>query len=335
MEEHTNEEGAPSFGGSDKEEEQKQHSGPCTEEEEHSFSGAEEEEEEHSFSGAEEEEHPGSGAEDTVPPWEPDAESINEKGWFASYFMDAPDKNLGVHKWLHYLPIYEKHLARFRGKSPVILEVGVAKGGSIEMWNRYFKNDCQIFGVDLMRKCQVLQGMFSNVTIVRGDQADPLFWETFKAQHPKVDILLEDGGHKMHQQIRTFECMYDHVQDDGVYLCEDLCTSYRPEYGGGFLKPDTFVEYAKGLVDSLNAHHVRASSNRDHNDFPLDFRHATASVTFYDGVVVFEKKRDTSVPEGQLRGGRSQCLWCNRLLVPGEPPHEKSECQSWLREEFP
>ena len=268
--------------------------------------------------------------------WEPTEEDIARRGgWFAAYFFDAPDKRFGVHKWAHYMRVYEKHLARFRDRDPVILEVGVAKGGSIEMWNRYFGGRCTIYGVDLMRKCQVMEDHYPNVHISRGDQADPSFWRQFRKTCPKVDILLEDGGHKMHQQIRTFECMYDHVKDDGLYLCEDLCTSYRPEYGGALGKPGTFVEYAKGLVDQLNAHHIRASTLADHKDFPLDFRHVTASVTFYDGVVVFEKSADTEVPYGALRGGAGQCVWCNRILAPGEPEHEKLACQTWLRERYP
>lgn len=267
--------------------------------------------------------------------WEPSQESVEQVGWFQTYFLDAPDKRFGVHKWVHYLPIYEKHLARYRDKNPIILEVGVAKGGSIEMWNRYFGGNCTIYGVDLMRKCQVMEDFYSNVHIIRGDQADPEFWNNFRAIYPKVDILLEDGGHKMHQQIRTFECMYDHVKDDGVYFCEDLCTSYRPEYGGGIAKSGTFMEYVKSLIDQLNAHHVRASSAKTHKDYPLDFRHATSSITFYDGVVVFEKKLDTDVPRGELRGGSTQCIWCNRLLSPEETPHQKLDCQTWLRERYP
>jgi hypothetical protein len=270
------------------------------------------------------------------PPWEPSDEDIARRGsWFGAYFFDAPDKRFGIHKWAHYMRVYEKHLARFRDKDPVILEVGVAKGGSIEMWNRYFGGRCTIFGVDLMRKCQTMEDHYPNVHISRGDQADPNFWQDIRKMCPRVDILLEDGGHKMHQQIRTFECMYDHVKDDGLYLCEDLCTSYRPEYGGGLGKSGTFVEYAKGLVDQLNAHHIRTSTLADHKDYPLDFREVTASVTFYDGVVVFEKGIDTQVPYGALKGGANQCVWCNRILAPDEPEHEKLACQTWLRERYP
>ena len=33
-----------------------------------------------------------------------------------------------VHKWVLYFEIYHRHFARFRGESPVVIEIGVSKG---------------------------------------------------------------------------------------------------------------------------------------------------------------------------------------------------------------
>ena len=43
-----------------------------------------------------------------------------------------------VHKWHHYLPIYERYFAPWRSKPVRFLELGVSKGGSLSMWRRYF-----------------------------------------------------------------------------------------------------------------------------------------------------------------------------------------------------
>ena len=59
------------------------------------------------------------------------------------------------------------------------------------------------------------------------------------------------GGHKADQQIETFKEMFWHVKDGGVYLCEDMHTSYW--YGQGGEKQGTFAELTKGLVDTINA----------------------------------------------------------------------------------
>ena len=39
-----------------------------------------------------------------------------------------------------------------------------------------------------------------------------------------MDILIDDGGHKMEQQIVSFEELWPLVKDRDVYLVEDLHT---------------------------------------------------------------------------------------------------------------
>jgi hypothetical protein len=88
----------------------------------------------------------------------------------------------------------------------------------------------------------------------------------------------------MEQQIATFEELYPTVKQEGVYLVEDLHTSYWARYGGGLRGPTTFVEYAKNLYDQLNAWHS------EEPDFMVDdFTRTTRSMHLYDSVIVFEK----------------------------------------------
>ena len=44
----------------------------------------------------------------------------------------------------------------------------------------------------------------------------------------------------MSQQIVTYEELINHVSDNGVYLCEDLHTSYWKEWGGELGNKNTF-----------------------------------------------------------------------------------------------
>ncbi len=102
---------------------------------------------------------------------------------------------------------------------------------------------------------------------------------------PHIDILIDDGGHKMAQQITTFEELYPHVQPDGIYLCEDIHTSFMPEFGGGHRREGTFLEYGKALVDRLYGWY-----SRNHTVLTADeFTRATYALHFYDSVLVIEK----------------------------------------------
>ena len=65
-----------------------------------------------------------------------------------------------------------------------------------------------------------------------------MFLKKLYAALPPLDILIDDGGHTMNQQITTFEVLFDKVKEDGIYLCEDLHTSYFKYFGGGYKKKD-------------------------------------------------------------------------------------------------
>jgi hypothetical protein len=54
-----------------------------------------------------------------------------------------------IHKWIHYLDIYEHHFAAYRTTPVKFLEIGVFKGGSLELWRNYFGMNATIFGIDI------------------------------------------------------------------------------------------------------------------------------------------------------------------------------------------
>ena len=99
------------------------------------------------------------------------------------------------------------------------------------MWKNYFGKDAKIVGVDINPKCKELEE--EQISIEIGSQEDVAFWTKFKEKYPRVDILLDDGGHTMNQQIVTFREMFPHIKDGGLYMCEDCGTSYRKSHGGG------------------------------------------------------------------------------------------------------
>lgn len=199
------------------------------------------------------------------------------------YFLNNPGRLM--HKWLHYFEIYERHLERFRGKEVHMLEIGVFHGGSVQMWKEYLGPRAHIYGVDIMPRAKELEE--DRVKIFIGDQSDPAFLASLREQIPRVDILLDDGGHTMQQQIVTFLQLFHHVKDDGVYLCEDLHTSYWPPYGGGLRKNDTFIEFSKQLIDQLNAWHTRTPEEFGVDDFTL----SAHSMHYYDSILAIEKRR--------------------------------------------
>ncbi|WP_069659305.1 class I SAM-dependent methyltransferase [Arcticibacter eurypsychrophilus] len=198
------------------------------------------------------------------------------------YFREN-DQRL-IHKWNHYFDVYEKHFSRFRNKEVVILEIGVSQGGSLQMWKDYFGVNAKIYGIDVNPKCKDLEE--ENIKIFIGSQSDRKFLKTVKQQMPPIDILIDDGGHTMNQQIVSYEELFSSIKDNGVYFCEDVHTSYWLGHGGGYKRRGTFIEYSKKFIDLLNAYH---SEQRALN--VNDFTRSVDSIHFYDSIVVVEKKK--------------------------------------------
>lgn len=188
-----------------------------------------------------------------------------------------------ITKWDHYFDIYDRHFSKYRNKEIVLLEIGTYHGGSLQMWKHYFGDKAKIYGIDINPNCK--QAEDENITILIGSQSDRDFLKKVVRDIPPIDILIDDGGHTMLQQIISFEELFDHIKPDGCYLCEDLHTAYWKEYGGGFKRRGSFIEYSKDLIDKLNAYHSVEEA------LPVSkFTTSVDSLHYYDSIFVIEKK---------------------------------------------
>lgn len=212
------------------------------------------------------------------------------------YFQDNPSHL--ITKFDSYFDVYDRHFSRFRGKEVVILEIGIFHGGSLKMWKHYFGDKATIVGVDINPDCKKFEE--EGIKVFIGSQEDRGFLRKLKKEVPKIDVLIDDGGHTMNQQITTFEEMYSHISTDGVYLCEDVHTSYFEEFGGGYGKPNTYIEYTKRLIDKLNAWYSKNKEIHDVDEFTV----STKSMHYYESIVVLERG-DVKRPEYQESGKKS------------------------------
>jgi hypothetical protein len=186
-----------------------------------------------------------------------------------------------IDKWPHYFPAYERHFSPWRNKSLTFLEIGVFKGGSLHMWQRFFGPLAKIVGIDIEPSCKKHEG--PGVFVRIGDQGDHAFLNKVLEEFGVPDVVLDDGSHKMEHVKKSFEFLYPKLPKNGVYMVEDLHTAYWEEYGGGVNAPGSFINIAKGFIDRLNADHSRGAVPPD------EITRNTRSVSFYDSMVVLEK----------------------------------------------
>ena len=190
-----------------------------------------------------------------------------------------------VNKWKHYFEIYDRHLARFRNRDVTLLKIGVAGGGSLEIWRRYLGARARIVGVDINPACKRFEKPGARIFI--GNQGERSFLEAVAADAGPFDIVIDDGSHAYDHQLNTFRTLFPHIREDGVYACEDLCTSYwKEQFGGGPRQPGTFVESLKEMIDEINAWFWRESVEADKDALA----NSVHGVHFYPALVVIEKR---------------------------------------------
>jgi hypothetical protein len=210
-------------------------------------------------------------------------------------FADAvKQKKKGVmEKFDHYSSIYDFHFERFHNlPRPLrLLEIGVAEGGSLFTWHEYFPT-AEICGIDINSQCQQYEE--ENIKVFIGDQSDAAFLNSVNQAGGPFDIIIDDGGHKMTQQITSFKTLFPLLQDGGFYVIEDLHTSYWPAY---FDSGEKTIDVLKELVDGLTfwaLEKIRIlkddkyriiSGNRARSYFDKNIR----SIHFYSSIVFIEK----------------------------------------------
>ncbi|MCB0915757.1 MAG: class I SAM-dependent methyltransferase [Actinobacteria bacterium] len=183
-------------------------------------------------------------------------------------------------KWIHYFDVYAATLARYVGKPVKVLEIGVFHGGGLDQLRYLLGPQAELVGVDIGAESAAVCADRFEVLI--GDQTDPEFLARLVAEQGPFDVIIDDGGHSMRQQITAIEHLFGALNDGGVYIVEDTHTSYWEPYQD---HPESFMEWVKARVDDLNAYH----HSRD-----ADLGQWTRRVTgihVYDSMVVLDAGR--------------------------------------------
>lgn len=169
----------------------------------------------------------------------------------------------------NYCSKYEKFLPFNREDSLNILEIGAAKGSSLKMWREFYPNSL-VYGIDIKPQCRKYVEKNSKITILIGNQNDEEFLKHVCELYGPFDLILDDGSHKTKDQYITFNFMVNCLKENGVYIVEDLCTSYWDEF-----KQENFsmVDFLKELVDDLNYYGVKNKNRVFRKEFLLDQVH--------------------------------------------------------------
>jgi hypothetical protein len=224
-----------------------------------------------------------------------------------AYFFDKIEN---IHKTAHFIPIYESTFRSYRDCSISILEIGVACGGSLELWHQYFSSKATVVGIDGNPQCRKFDDPARNIHVRIGMQQDIEFLQSIVSEFGPFDIILDDGSHTPSYTVEAFRFLFLHgLSERGVYLVEDLEWCYMP-CGASDGEP-TFIEFVKSLIDIMHIHYMAVDST---DAFEVVYPHGVngepvnnterlpfvkvplattliSSIELYDGIVVIHRNK--------------------------------------------
>ena len=194
-------------------------------------------------------------------------------------------------KMSNFINIYDDLLSPYKSaqshsSDPLrLLEIGVSKGGSLEIWKKYFGESALIYGIDIDERCREIS--IPGVQIRIGSQVDQAFLASVLNELGDPQIIIDDGSHHADHLSLTLDMLWPHLQDGGIYIIEDTHTSYWQEYGGGYQKNQTIIEFIKDAIDTMHQSYIRKKM-----PVRTEFlRESLASITFYDSMIVLRKEK--------------------------------------------
>lgn len=227
----------------------------------------------------------------------------------------------GTAKWHHYFPVYDRHLGAHAGRDLRLLEIGVGRGGSLEMWREFLGAGAQIIGLDA--RAEVSSLAHDNVLIRIGNQNDRAFLRALVAQFGSFDVIIDDGSHVPSHQITALEELFPALSTDpGIYIVEDLHTNVWERHRED--RPN-FLDRAVQLIDALyepysiikrvtdvlaqrgHGGQLLIGGRRRDESIPVTVSRLAASlggIHFYDSMIVLEKvQRHSPTSESQPGSG--------------------------------
>jgi hypothetical protein len=196
----------------------------------------------------------------------------------------------------HYIKHYETYFKKFKKRKINLLEIGVGGykhadqgGASLRMWKKYFRNG-KIFAIDIYDKTPLNE---NRINIFKGNQTNRTFLKDVVDSIGQIDLIIDDGSHVNDHIIKSFQFLFPYLKNGGVYVIEDVQTSYWPSFGGNsnnLNDPTTAMNYFKKLTDSINFQELMIN-----NYEPTYFDKHIVGIHFYHNMIFVFKDENNEV----------------------------------------
>lgn len=186
-----------------------------------------------------------------------------------------------------YHKIYNFFLKNYYSKDGCILEIGLLWGASLKMWIDLFPN-AFIYGID-----NGVQDSGERYKIFKTDQSKEN--ELIKVKNELIGkglfFINDDGSHIPEHQLLTFNVLFPLLEEGGIYIIEDVETSYWVRGGlygyntsYGYKHKNSIIEIFKDVADGVNS---EFAGNRESK---VQHLNSIGSITFSRNCIIIVKQ---------------------------------------------
>lgn len=255
-------------------------------------------------------------------------------------------------KWSLYISEYDRLFGKYRESPVKLLEIGIQNGGSLEIWSHYFEQLKSAVGCDIDPEISKLKYENPNIKLVVGDAKLESTKNRILSLSDSFTIIIDDGSHHSRDIIGAFARYYPHLDNDGIYVIEDLHCSYWQEFKGGLFDPLSSMSFFKCLADVINHEHWGVEKerveilHRFESEYGYEFHEedlqSIHSIEFINSMCVIHK----ADPDKNLLGGRlfagkiddvAKCLdqnYPSEITVPAQTDNKWAVSTSSIEEEL-
>ena len=114
--------------------------------------------------------------------------------------------------------IYDDLFKKYLGKPISFLEIGIQRGGSLQLWEEYFDKSSQIYGMDILfcKNIENQQKIKQFTCNAYTEESANIF------KSSTIDIIVDDGPHTLESFILLIDLYFDKLKTDGLLVIEDI-----------------------------------------------------------------------------------------------------------------
>ncbi len=186
-----------------------------------------------------------------------------------------------------YDKIYDFFLKSMYEKEGSILEIGIAEGNSLKVWLQLFPN-AYVYGID-----KEVEAEYNKFKIFKKDQSkeDDLLEVKEKIKDKNLFFINDDGSHIPEHQLLTFNTFFPLLEEGGIYIIEDIETSYWSKNGlygystrYGYKHEKSIIELFKDVADGVN------SEFAGEREYKVKHMNLIGSITFSRNCIIIVKE---------------------------------------------